>query len=202
MTSRSAASMSYSCDLVDVPLDRGENEVVDVADVREALGDRVRLGEVEPDAARRAADLARGRLRPGLVPARHDHVATFVGIGLRELAAEPLRAADDDDAAVGHSLSPFAAGREGPARASRGPGPVRTALDRCRRLGRPVGQEPALAEDVVPRLVELPKVCPRSASTSCPSRFTALPGDEHRVDVRRVGEDDDRPDRVDHRAPC
>ena len=60
------------------------------------------------------------RLRAGLVPAGHDHVATFVGIGLRELAAEPLRAADDDDAAVRHSLSPFVAGR--PGRAQRVPG--------------------------------------------------------------------------------
>ena len=55
-------------DLVGVALDRGEDEVVHVADVRECVGDRVRLGEVEPDPACRAADLVCGRLGAGLVP--------------------------------------------------------------------------------------------------------------------------------------
>ena len=92
-------------DTVDVTFDRGENEVVDLAHAFEGARDHVRVGEVEPDPSCRATDLARGRFRPGLVPARHDHVTTFVGIGLSELAAEPLRAADDEDAAGCHSLS-------------------------------------------------------------------------------------------------
>ena len=100
--------MSYSLHLVHVALDRDEDEVVDVADVREPAGDRVRLGEIEPDTSGVAADLLRGSLRAGLIPAGHDHLAALVGVGLRELAAESLRAADDDDAAVCHSLSPFA----------------------------------------------------------------------------------------------
>ena len=52
-------------DGVRVALDRGEHEVVDVADVREPLGDRVRLGEVEPDPAR-----ARRRSRAAAASAR------------------------------------------------------------------------------------------------------------------------------------
>jgi len=35
------------------------------------------------------------------------NLAAAVGVGLRELAPESLGAADDDDAAVSHSLSPF-----------------------------------------------------------------------------------------------
>ena len=41
-------------------------------------------------------------LGAGLVPAGHDDLAALVGVGLRELAAESLRAADDDDAACAH----------------------------------------------------------------------------------------------------
>ena len=36
---------------------------------------------------------------PGLIPAGHDDVAAVVGVGLCELAPEPLRAAHDDDGA-------------------------------------------------------------------------------------------------------
>ena len=68
---------------------------------------RVRLGEVESDAASAAADLVRGGLRAGLVPPGDDHVAAAVGVRLRELAAKSLRAADDHDIPCGHSLSPF-----------------------------------------------------------------------------------------------
>ena len=91
--------------LVHVPLDRGEDEVVDLAHALEGGRDRVRLREIEPDPARRPADLLRGGLRAGLVPAGHDHLAAVVGVGLRELAAESLRAADDDDAAHTSLLS-------------------------------------------------------------------------------------------------
>src|SRR5207245_1529835 len=102
--------------LVDVASDRDENEVVDVVDALEPAGDRVRLAEIEPDTSGVAADLLRGSLRAGLIPAGHDHLAALVGVRPRELAAHSLRAADDDDAAVCHSLS-FRAVDRSPARA-------------------------------------------------------------------------------------
>src|SRR4029079_2516390 len=84
-------------DRVRAPLDRREHEVLHIGDVREAVGDGVRLREVEADPARAAADLTRCRLAASLVAPGHDDVASLVRIGLRELAAETLRAADDDD---------------------------------------------------------------------------------------------------------
>ena len=117
---------------VAVPLDRREDEELDVADVGEPVADRLRLGEIEADPARRAADLlgAGGRGR-GVATREHD-VAAPARVELRELAAEAARPADDDDAPACH------------------------ALVRGHRLRAPLGQKPALRQDVVARLLELP----------------------------------------------
>ena len=130
---------------------------------------------IESDAARAATDLLRGGFRAGRVPSGHDDVAAVVGVRLRELAAESLRAADDDDG-------------------------TRCHLDGCRRLGCPVREQPALAEDVIPRLVELLEGLDEIGVDELSIAFHCTPGDEHRVDVRCVGEDDDRSDRIDHRC--
>jgi hypothetical protein len=84
-------------DLVDVALDRSEDEMVDVLDARKSAGDRVRLRKVEPKAAGAPADLARSGVRARLIPTRDDDVPAVVCVRLGELAAESLRAADDDD---------------------------------------------------------------------------------------------------------
>src|SRR5207253_5443003 len=103
------------------------------------------------------ADLVRGGFRAGLVPAGDDHVAAACGVRLRKLAAKSLRTADDDDIPCGHWLSPFRAeSREGPSvpPADRAPGIV--TLDGCHRLGRPLRQQCASRQDVIPGLLELP----------------------------------------------
>ena len=81
--------------------------MIDPADVLEPGGDRVRLGEIEPDTSGVAADFLRGSLRAGLISAGHDDVAPVVRVRLRELAAETLRSADDDDVSR-LPCSPFA----------------------------------------------------------------------------------------------
>ena len=103
VTRRSAASISYSCTLLTSRsiAARTRYSTSSTSASRSAIA--VRLREVESDSASATADLARSALRAGLVPSRHDDVVAVVGVGLRELAAESLRAADDDDAA--HSLS-------------------------------------------------------------------------------------------------
>ena len=160
--------------------------MVDVADVRERARDRVRLREIEPDPACAPPISLAAALRAGLVPARsrsrrgrrRHRTARARG---RVLACRRRRR---------RCPLPFA--RLSPAvstRAGRG------------WLDRPT---PGQASPPSPRMWFLDsssfrKVLSRSASTSCPLPLHGAPGDEHRVDVRRVGEDDDRPDRVDHR---
>src|SRR6476620_5302950 len=73
-------------------------------------------------------------------------------------------------------------------------------LDRGRRRCRPVGKELARSEDVIPRLVELPERLLEIGSDELPVALYRVPGDEDGVHVRRVGEDDDRSDRIDHRC--
>ncbi len=116
--------MSYFLHLVDVALDCGEHDVVDIADVRERAGDRARLGEIEPDAPRATADLLRRGRGTGLVPARHDDVAAVGRVRLRHLAPEPLRAADHDHAS--HAVSPSSRSRAGSPRRGGEPGPFQT----------------------------------------------------------------------------
>jgi hypothetical protein len=95
--------------------------VVDIAHALQGPRDRVRLGEIEADAARRAADLLGGGVGAGLVPSGHDDVTAVIGVGLRELAPEPLRPADDDDGAFSHP--PLLSWSSGPGPHSGGPGP-------------------------------------------------------------------------------
>ena len=60
-------------DAVAVALDGGNDEMVDRPDAGELAGDRLRLGEIERQADRVAADLARGGLGPPRVAAgQHD----------------------------------------------------------------------------------------------------------------------------------
>jgi hypothetical protein len=67
----------------------------------------VRLGELEPDAACRLAELARAGLCGRDIASRYDNVVSLSGIELGDLAAEPACAADNDDRATGHYASPF-----------------------------------------------------------------------------------------------
>ena len=97
-----------------------------------------------------------------------------VGVGLRELAAESLRAADDDDGAVGHSLSPFAQWTK-----ARPAGSGRARSGRSRPP--PPAPPPSRAATRLPRGCDSStrrasgRSDSRSASTSFPLRFTARP---------------------------
>ena len=83
---------------VAVALDRREDEVLDVADVGELVRDRLRFRQVEAEAAGRAADLRGDGCGAGRVAAGDHDVATLPGVEQRNLAAETLRPADDDNA--------------------------------------------------------------------------------------------------------
>ena len=95
----------------------------------------MRLREVEADPPRRPADLLRAGLRAGLVPAGHDDLAALVGVGLRELAAEPCVPPTTTTLPM---LSPFARARARPRQRT---GDER--LDGRHRLGCPVRQQSA-----------------------------------------------------------
>src|SRR5215210_654908 len=84
-------------------------------------------------------------------------------------------------------------------RRTRGPDLTRTTLDGCHRGGRPVGQQLTRAEDVISRLVELAEDVLQLRVDELTISLDGTTGNEDRVDVRRVCEDDDRADRVDHR---
>src|SRR6187200_2991935 len=74
-------------------------------------------------------------------------------------------------------LSPFALNVRSPPRAER-VGLDALLLDRCRRHGRPLGQELALSEDVIPRLVELPECLLEIGPDELPVALHRVPGDE------------------------
>ena len=76
----------------------------------------------------------RGRLGAGEVSSGHDHVAAVVGVGLGELAAEPLRAADDDDIPVA-IRSPFVRSRRQAPSAEAGPSPKAPLSSEHKRPG-------------------------------------------------------------------
>src|SRR4051795_5001149 len=79
-------------------------------------------------------------------------------------------------------------------------GPTRSsdALDGRHRLGRPFGQEVARPQDVVPRLVELAEDVLEVRVDELAVALDRATGDENRIHVRCVGEDDDRAYRIDH----
>ena len=85
-----------------VALDSGKDEVLDIADIGEPLGDRVRVRQVEADAARRAADLRSARFGRGRVAAGDDDVATLVGVELCNLPPQAARSAHDNDVLARH----------------------------------------------------------------------------------------------------
>ena len=125
MTRRERGGDVVLVHVVHVTFDGGENEVIDSANAREVARDRMRLGEIESDAPGASADLLGCGIRAGLVPPSHGDVAPVVGVGLRELAAESLRAADDEDG-VGWHRSLLSLGRRrppatGPAQSGRSP---------------------------------------------------------------------------------
>ena len=83
-------------DAVAVALDGGDDEMVDRAHPGELAGDRVGLGEVERQADRVAADLARGGLGAGRVAAgQHDFFAARRQ-GFSDREADAARTADND----------------------------------------------------------------------------------------------------------
>ncbi len=89
-------------DRVRVALDGGQHEVLDVADVREPRVDRVWLGEIDPEATGRAADLRRDRLCARRLAPGDDNVSSLICVELRDLASEAARSTYDNDAAVCH----------------------------------------------------------------------------------------------------
>ena len=82
-----------------VAQDRGHDEPVDVAEPAKRRGDRVRVGDVDGDAARAAPELGRDRLRACRVAPADRDARAALDVRLGERAAEAGRPADDHDLA-------------------------------------------------------------------------------------------------------
>ena len=87
-------------DRVLVAVDRGQHEPAHRPDVGKAGAIDVRIGEVEHEPGRRAADLRDGRSRVGRVLAAEDHGLALVRVVPGDPEADRPRPADDDDRTV------------------------------------------------------------------------------------------------------
>ena len=92
-----------------IALDSDEREIVDVLEAFERLLDPLRLGYVEGDAARVAADFFGDARRTFSVAPRNHDLRAAIGVELRDRKADAARAADHEDAGFvgsGHRAAP------------------------------------------------------------------------------------------------
>ena len=83
-----------------VAIDRGQHEPTHRPDIGKRRRDRIRVGQVEDETRRGAADLGNGPFRIGRVLAAEDHGLALVRIVPGDPEADRPRPPDDDDRSV------------------------------------------------------------------------------------------------------